>query len=145
MWIKTNNKIPIKLMKFEEKGGVDKFHSWSALSSVLISYNIMCSTFERKEKLFLKIRKKNPNIQTCYCHQIWSNQGHSQPHSPRWARVPLSSFFLKFLSIIVIFLIFSNFHPHFGPLDEPLAHPGRPWLCHWVKYTTEVLKNQPRA
>ena len=30
-------------------------------------------------------------------------QGRSQPHSPGWARVPLSSFFLKFLSIIPIF------------------------------------------
>ena len=30
-------------------------------------------------------------------------QGRSQPHSSGWARVPLSLFFLKFLSIILIF------------------------------------------
>ena len=30
-------------------------------------------------------------------------QGRSQPHSPGWARVPLSSFFLKFRSIFLIF------------------------------------------
>ena len=38
------------------------------------------------------------------------DQGCSQPHSPGWARVPLSSFFLKFWSILLIlpqtFLIF---------------------------------------
>ena len=32
-----------------------------------------------------------------------SRQGRSQPHSPGWARVPLSSFFLKFRSIFLIF------------------------------------------
>ena len=31
------------------------------------------------------------------------NQGRSQPHSPGWAKVPLSSFFLKFWSIFLIF------------------------------------------
>ena len=37
---------------------------------------------------------------------VVSLQGHSQPHSPGWARVPLSSFFLKFLSIIIFPQIF---------------------------------------
>ena len=42
-------------------------------------------------------------------------QGCSQPHSPGWARVPLSSFFLKFRSVFLIYpqslLIFSSFWP----------------------------------
>ena len=56
-------------------------------------------------------------------------QGRSQPHSPGWARVPLSSFYLKFRLIFLIFtqtlLIF------FLILALQVAHPGRPWLCHW--------------
>ena len=52
----------------------------------------------------------------------------SQPHSPGWARVPLSSFFPQ---ISINFSYFSSnftyFLPHFGP---PVAHPGRPWLRH---------------
>ena len=60
-------------------------------------------------------------------------QGRSQPHSPGWARVPLSSFSLKFRSIFLIFSSnFTYFLPHFGPPDGRVAHPGRPWLCHWT-------------
>ena len=47
-------------------------------------------------------------------------QGRSQPHTPGWARVPLSSFFLKFLSII---LIFSSKFPNFRPPGKALATP----------------------
>ena len=58
-------------------------------------------------------------------------QGRSQPRSPGWARVPLSSFFLKFWSIFLIFpqtlLIFP---PHFGSPGGRVARPGRPWLRH---------------
>ena len=56
-------------------------------------------------------------------------QARSQPHSPGWTRVPLSSFFLKFWSIFLILpqnlLIFSSFW--FSGWD-----PGRPWLRHWL-------------
>ena len=51
-------------------------------------------------------------------------QGCSQPHIPGWARVPLSSFFLKFPSY---FSYFSSNFPHFGPRGGRLG----PWLCHW--------------
>ena len=55
-------------------------------------------------------------------------QGRSQPHSPGWARVPLSSFFpqisINFSSHFTYFL------PHFGPLGGRVAHLGRPWLRH---------------
>ena len=52
-----------------------------------------------------------------------------EPHSPGWARVPLSSFFpqisINFSSNFIYFL------PHFGPPGGRVAHPGRPWLRHW--------------
>ena len=58
-------------------------------------------------------------------------QGRSQPHSPGWARVPLSSFFPQ---ISINFFYFSSnfpcFLPHFGPPGGRVAHPGRPWLRH---------------
>ena len=58
-------------------------------------------------------------------------QGRSQPHSPGWARVPLSSFFPQ---ISINFSYFSSnftyFLPHFGPPGGRVAHPGRPWLRH---------------
>ena len=63
-----------------------------------------------------------------------NGQGRSQPHSPGWARVPLSSFFPQ---ISINFSYFSSnfiyFLPHFGPPGGQLAHPGRPWLrhCEW--------------
>ena len=44
------------------------------------------------ERSYRKMRKDGGN-----------HQGGSHPHSPGWARVPLSSFFLKFLSINFIF------------------------------------------
>ena len=63
-----------------------------------------------------------------YPHQ---RQGRSQPHSPGWARVPLSSFSLKFRlsflifpqTLLIFFLILA--------LRGRVAHPGRPWLRHW--------------
>ena len=55
-------------------------------------------------------------------------QGRSQPHSPGWARVPLSSFFPQ---ISIIFSSnFTHCLPHFGPPGGRVAHPGRPWLRH---------------
>ena len=60
-------------------------------------------------------------------------QGRSQPHSPGWARVPLSSFFPQ-ISIIFSYFSsnFSQFLPQFGSPGGRLAHPGRPWLRHWI-------------
>ena len=72
--------------------------------------------------------------------QEWE-QGRSQPHSSGRARVPLSSFFPQ---ISIRFSCFSSnfqyFLPHFGPPGGRVAHPGRPWLRHWMG-TTAVKKN----
>ena len=69
------------------------------------------------------------------CRGVQS-QGHtcSQPHSPGWARGPLSSFFPR-MSINFSYFSsnFTYFFPHFGPLGGRVAHPGRPWLRHWAK------------
>ena len=63
------------------------------------------------------------------------NQGRSQPHSPGWARVPLSSFSPKFWSFFSYSSSnFSYFLPHFGPTGGRVAHPGRPWLRHWLQW-----------
>ena len=69
---------------------------------------------------------------TVYIVTRW-DQGRSQPHSPGWARVPLSSFlpqtsinFSYFSSNIAYFL------PHFGLSGGRVAHPGRPWLRRWM-------------
>ena len=59
---------------------------------------------------------------------IINSQGRSQPHSPGWARVPLSSFSPQ---ISINFSSnFTHFLPHFGPPGGRVAHPGRPWLRH---------------
>ena len=59
-------------------------------------------------------------------------QGRSQPHSPGWARVPLSSFFPQILINLSYFSSnFTHFLPHFGSPGGRLDHPGRPWLRHW--------------
>ena len=64
-------------------------------------------------------------------------QGRSQPHSPGWARVPLSSFFpqisINFSSNFTYFL------PHFGPPGGRVAHPGRPWLRHWNHASYDLI------
>ena len=60
-------------------------------------------------------------------------QGRSQPHSSGWARVPLSTFFLKFWLIFLIFpqiLVISSLF---------WAHPGRPWLRLWWKLVMTPL------
>ena len=67
-------------------------------------------------------------------------QGRSQPHSPGWARVPLSSFFPQ---ILINFSYFSSsftyFLPHFGPPGGWVTHPGRPWLRHCRRGHHRVL------
>ena len=57
------------------------------------------------ERSYRKMRKDGGN-----------HQGSSQPHSPRWARVPLSSFFLKSrLSFLIFPQIFYSFSSSFWP------------------------------
>ena len=73
----------------------------------------------------------HPNIRNWSSFNLHQIQGRSQPHSPGWARVPLSSFFLKFWWIFLIFPQTTYFLPHFGSLGGQVAHPGRPWLRHW--------------
>ena len=65
---------------------------------------------------------------------VWA-QGRSQPHSPGWARVPLSSFFPQILINLSYFSSnFTHFLPHFGSPGGRLAHPGRPWLRHCMGF-----------
>ena len=60
-----------------------------------------------------------------------SHQGRSQPYSPGWAGVPLSSFFPQTLINSTNFSSnFTYFLPHFGLPGGRLAHPGRSWLRH---------------
>ena len=61
-----------------------------------------------------------------------NEQGRSQPHSPGWARVPLSSFLPQ---ISINFPYFSSNFTYFdfGPPGGRLAHPGRPWLRHYQR------------
>ena len=71
----------------------------------------------------------------CSIYHTFKNvlAGRSQPHSPGWARVPLS---LIFPQIPIIFSYFASkfphFLPHFGSPGGQLTHPGRPWLRHCV-------------
>ena len=61
-------------------------------------------------------------------------QGCSQPHSPRWARVPLCSFFLKSRSkCFLFFLTLCSFSSSFWP--SGWATPGRPWLRYWFLHS----------
>ena len=75
-------------------------------------------------------------------HHLGGWQGRSQPHSPGWARVPLSSFFPQ---ILINFSYFSSnflhFLPHFDTPGGRLAHPGRPWLRHWWLNSEKVHAN----
>ena len=67
-------------------------------------------------------------------------QGPSQPHSPGWARVPLSSFYLKFQFIFLVFpQTFTYFLPHFGPPGGRVPHPGRPWLRHCCQVSLSIV------
>ena len=60
-----------------------------------------------------------------------------QPHSPGWARDPLSSFFTQI--VINFSWNLTYFLPHFRPSGGQVAHPGRPWLRHWL---WEVLESR---
>ena len=80
-------------------------------------------------------------VRTAFLAYRIYTQGRSQPHSPGWARVPLSSFFPQ---IWIKFSYFSSncshFLPHFDPPGGQVAHPGRPWLRHCLYdcYTAEA-------
>ena len=79
--------------------------------------------------------------------QRWA-QGCSQPHSPGWARVHCTTF-LFFSSKFDEFSYFSSnftyFLPHFGPPGGRLAHPGRPWLRHWMGYASSTYHHTCRT
>ena len=91
-------------------------------------------TFKRVRRRLSVEKSPLLNNQAIYFHsKVMSAQGRSQPHSPGWARVPLSSFFPQILIIFSYFSSnFSNFLPHFGSPGGRVAHPGRPWLRHCV-------------
>ena len=72
----------------------------------------------------LKLGPERPPKLSLTCQSLWYldliatkklRQGHSQPHSPGWARIPLSS---DFPQISINFSYFSSnftyFLPHFG-------------------------------
>ena len=84
---------------------------------------ILRNVFQPTVTFFTQISNIN-HVRTC--------QDRSQPRSPGWARVPLSSFCPQ---ISINFSYFSSnftyFLPHFGPPGGRVAHPGRPWLRHW--------------
>ena len=105
------------------------------LSVKILSYGPLNSAthiFTRLERL-LTISDRGRIAGVC-C----PNQGRSQPHSSGWARVPLSSFFLKLWSIFLIFpQTLLIFFPHFGSPGGRVAHPGRLWLRHWSKPNQE--------
>ena len=75
-----------------------------------------------------KIHFPPPKVCTTW---LWNDntnkQGRSQPHSPGWASVPLPSFFLKFLSIILIFpqIFLINFSSSFWPSWWATRTPGK--------------------
>ena len=62
---------------------------------------------------------------------MYQIQGRSQPHSRGWARVPLSSFFLKFWSIFVLFLKLSSLFWLSGWASRP---PGKALATPLIKY-----------
>ena len=75
-------------------------------------------------------------------HVYRNGQGRSQPHSPGWAIVPLSSFFPEiWIKFSYFSSNFSHFLPHFGPPGGQVAHPGRPWLCHWKWPIHQILSH----
>ena len=74
---------------------------------------------------------------------IFSNnvcQGRSQPSSPGWARVPLSSFSLKFGSIFLFFLKHNLFSSSFWPsgwVNRPLRKAlATPLMCALLRSRT---------
>ena len=81
------------------------------------------------------------SVESCIL-DFTTEQGRSQPHSPGWARVPLSSIFLKFWSVFSYFSSnFTYFLPHFSPPGGRVAHPGRPWLRHCNRGHTYHMGN----
>ena len=58
----------------------------------------------------------------CYCSGEVSYQGHSQPHCPQWARVPLSLFFHH---LFLFSLKLSSFLSSFWPSRWVTRPPGK--------------------
>ena len=68
-------------------------------------------------------------------------QRHSQPHSPEWARVSLSSFFLSYFNKFVLIFpqIFLIFVLILALWMGELPHPGKPWLYHCCLHSFEYV------
>ena len=90
-------------------------------SEILKSEMFTLSHFREYKHCLVQHIRHCTSILTTRASDNECSQGRNQPHSPGWARVPLSSLFLKFWSI---FLIFPYFLPHFGLPGGRL--PGRP-------------------
>ena len=81
--------------------------------------------FQEKGRFTIGLQVKHVKGNT-FC-----SQSRSQPHSPGWARVPLSSFIPQILIIFSFFLKLYLFCSSLFTLRVgELAHPGRPWLRH---------------
>ena len=66
------------------------------------------------------------SVSIAHLHIQGDVQGRSQPHSPGWARVPLSSFFPQILIKFSYFSSnFTSFLPHFGPPGGASRPPGK--------------------
>ena len=105
--------------------GIRAFNTFfnSTPASLLLS---IAKSFSRgNTNIVLNQRQKIAGFpDDCYHTRPPPPPGLSQPHSPGWARVPLSSFFHKFQSIFLIFSSnFTYFLPHFGS-------PGGRWATH---------------
>ena len=105
------NTIGLHCWNSHSRGILNRIHA-------AVAYNVTNRTFTSSEP---------SEYVTKYIQRV-NHQSRSQPHSPGWARVPLSSFFpqisINFSSNFTYFL------PHFGPPGGRAAHSGRPWLCH---------------
>ena len=96
---------------------------------------------------FSGIPKVGWSIMHVFCFSTYKKnpeQGRSQPHSPGWARVPLSSFFPQSLINSTYFSSnFTYFLPHFGPPGGRVTHLGRSWLRHWSRSTMGICHLPP--
>ena len=139
-WLLTSLILKYFFLKIQKK------NIWSSARTIqglfaFIWMHMTCWIEFKHGKLELKMFEKVQKISCCtytlyanpYCPGMRSHrQGRSQPHSPGWARVPLSSFFPQiWINFSYSSSNFTYFLPHFGPPGGQVAHPGRPWLRHW--------------
>ena len=69
------------------------------------------------------VKSQGAILRSNEARKVLARQGCNQPHSPEWARVPHSLFFLQVsINFSHISLNVSHFLPQFGPPDGRLAH-----------------------